>query len=77
MSHLGKGDDNVFSKIIDGTIPCFKIFETEDFTCFSVDSAEIAFWGRAQKSKELSCPLLLEVGSLCMFAVVRFVLLRR
>ena len=25
-----RGDDNIFSKIIDGTIPCFKIFETED-----------------------------------------------
>ena len=34
MSHLQTGDDNVFSKIIDGTIPCFKIFETEDFPCF-------------------------------------------
>jgi len=27
-------DDNVFSKIIDGTIPCFKIFETEDALAF-------------------------------------------
>ncbi|OLP99476.1 Hit family protein 1 [Symbiodinium microadriaticum] len=34
MSHLKKGDDNVFSKIIDGTIPCFKIFETEDALAF-------------------------------------------
>eukprot|EP00434_Breviolum_minutum_P015918 symbB.v1.2.014029.t1/scaffold994.1/size146050/5 len=23
-------DDNIFAKIIDGTIPCFKVFETED-----------------------------------------------
>eukprot|EP00435_Cladocopium_sp_Y103_P056731 s144_g19.t1 len=27
-------DDNIFSKIIDGTIPCFKIFETEDTLAF-------------------------------------------
>ena len=25
-----QGDENIFSKIIDGIIPCFKIFETED-----------------------------------------------
>lgn len=27
-------DDNIFSKIIDGTIPCFKICETEDTLAF-------------------------------------------
>mmetsp|Transcript_85559 Transcript_85559/g.205083 ORF Transcript_85559/g.205083 Transcript_85559/m.205083 type:complete len:688 (+) Transcript_85559:88-2151(+) len=27
-------DDNIFAKIIDGTIPCFKVFETEDALAF-------------------------------------------
>ncbi|CAK8992046.1 unnamed protein product [Durusdinium trenchii] len=27
-------DDNIFAKILDGTIPCFKIFETEDTLAF-------------------------------------------
>eukprot|EP00439_Symbiodinium_sp_Y106_P061451 s385_g9.t1 len=47
-------DDNVFSKIIDGTIPCFKIFETEDFTCFSVDSLGLSLTNRYVEKVQLT-----------------------
>eukprot|EP00913_Durusdinium_trenchii_P002122 g1960.t1 len=32
-------DDNIFAKILDGTIPCFKIFETEDAGASPPDAA--------------------------------------